>query len=175
MRSLNQPEGWAAEELVEIIGPKGSLKGVRVLGSTRDRTQIEISKTDTFTLGVEVSVRASGNLDYTPFIKLRGPAGKIETNDLIVAARHIHMSPEDAVKMGFKDGDYVDVKLGDGIRDVSFSNTLIRVKQGYATAIHIDTDEANAAGITFSTKGELVLNDLRGEVDIIAKNNMDLN
>lgn len=175
MRSLTQPEGWAAEETVEVIGPKGSFETVRVLGPTRKQTQIEVSKTDTFTLGVEAPVRPSGKLEGTPRIKLRGTAGEIETNGLIIAARHIHMSPEDAAKMGLKEGDYVDVKLGDGDRSVSFANTLIRVKQGYVTEMHIDTDEANAAGIAFQTKGELVMNEMRGEADIVTKKNMELN
>lgn len=174
MRDLSQPEGWAAEETVEIVGVKGSFKNVRVLGPTRNQTQIEVSKTDTFTLGVEAPVRPSGKLEGTPRIKLRGPAGEIETNGLIIAARHIHMSPEDAVKMGLEDGDYVNVKLGDGTRDVSFSNTLIRVKDSYVTEMHIDTDEANAAGITFRTQGELVLNETRGEAGIVSKKNMKL-
>jgi acetate kinase len=175
MRSLSQTEGWAAEESVEVIGPKGSFKTVRVLGPTRTQTQIEVSKTDTFTLGVEAPVRPSGKLEGTPRIKLRGTAGEIETNGLIIAARHIHMSPQDAAKMGVKNGDYVDVKLGDGDRSVSFANTLIRVKEGYVTEMHIDTDEANAAGIAFQTKGELVMNETRGEADIVAKKNMELN
>jgi len=172
---LNQPEGWAAEETVELIGPKGSFKTVRVLGPTRKQTQIEVSKTDTFTLGVDAPVRPSGKLENTPFIRLRGPAGEIQTNGLIIAARHIHMSPQDAEKMGLKDGDYVDVKLGEGARDVAFSNTLIRVKDSYVTEMHIDTDEANAAGIAFSTHGELVMNETRSEADIVAKKNMGLN
>lgn len=175
MRSLTQSEGWAAEETVEVIGPKGVFKTVRVLGPTRSRTQIEVSKTDTFTLGVEAPVRPSGKLDNTPFIKLRGTKGEIETNGLIIAARHVHMSPQDAIKMGLKDGDYVDVKLGDGERGVSFGNTLIRVKEGYVTEMHIDTDEANAAGIAFSTEGELVLNETRGDASIVARKNMELN
>jgi acetate kinase len=175
MRTLSQTEGWAAEETVEVIGPKGSFKTVRVLGPTRKQTQIEVSKTDTFTLGVEAPVRPSGKLEGTPRIKLRGAAGEIETNGLIIAARHIHMSPEDAVKMDLENGDYVDVKLGDGDRSVSFANTLIRVKEGYTTEMHIDTDEANAAGIAFQTKGELVMNETRSKADIVAKKNMELN
>jgi acetate kinase len=175
MRDLSQTEGWAAEETVEVIGSKGSFKTVRVLGPTRKQTQIEVSKTDTFTLGVEAPVRPSGKLEGTPRIKLRGTAGEIETNGLIIAARHIHMSPQDSTKMGLKNGDYVDVKLGDGDRSVSFANTLIRVKEGYVTEMHIDTDEANAAGIAFSTKGELVMNETRGKADIVAKKNMELN
>jgi len=175
MRDLTQTEGWAAEETVEVIGPKGLFKTVRVLGPTRNQTQIEVSKTDTFTLGVEAPVRPSGKLEHTPFIKLRGTVGEMETNGLIIAARHIHMSPADAAEMELKDGDYVDVKLGDGDRSVSFANTLIRVKEGYATEMHIDTDEANAAGITFQTKGELVMNETFGKADIVSKKNMELN
>jgi acetate kinase len=175
MRTLSQTEGWVAEETVEVVGPKGSFKTVRVLGPTRQQTQIEVSKTDTFTLGLEVPIRPSGKLEATPRIKLRGLAGEVETNGLIIAARHIHMSPEDAAKMGLKDGDYVDVKMGGGDRSVSFANTLIRVKEGYVTEMHIDTDEANAAGITFSTKGELVTNEICGEADIVAKKHMELN
>lgn len=175
LRSLVQTEGWAAEETVEVIGPKGSFKTVRVLGPTRDNTQIEVSKTDTFTLGVEAPVRPSGKLEGTPRIKLRGPAGEIETNGLIIAARHIHMNPEDAMKMGLKDGDYVDVKLKGERGEIAFANTLIRVKEGYVTEMHIDTDEANAAGIAYQTKGELVFNETREEADIMAKKNMELN
>jgi acetate kinase len=174
LRDLTQPEGWAAEETVAIIGPKGSFDSVRILGPTRSATQIEVSKTDTFTLGVEAPVRPSGKLDHTPIIKLRGPAGQIETNGLIIAARHIHMSPEDAKKMELKDGDYVDVKL-DGERGISFANTLIRVKDTYITEMHIDTDEANAAGIAFQTKGELVIDEPCGQADIISRRNMELN
>ena len=175
MRMLSQDNAYAAEETVEVIGPKGAFNAVRVLGPTRPQTQIEVSRTDTFTLGVEAPVRPSGKLDGTPRIKLRGPAGEIETNGLIIAARHIHMSPEDALEMGLKDGDYVDVKLGDGTRDLSFSNTLIRVKDGFMTEMHIDTDEANAAGISMSTSGELVLNDTPGDASIVVRKNMELN
>lgn len=173
-RDLTQPEGWAAEETVAVIGPIRSFETVRILGPTRNATQIEISKTDTFTLGVEAPVRPSGKLDHTPIIKLRGPAGQIETNGLIIAARHIHMSPEDAQKMELKDGDYVDVKL-DGERGISFANTLIRVKDNYVTEMHIDTDEANAAGIAFHAKGELVIDEPCGQADIISRRNMELN
>jgi len=175
MRDLSQPKQFAAEETVEVIGPKGSFESVRVLGPTRNRTQIEVSRTDTFTLGVEAPVRASGNLDNTPHIKLRGPAGELETNGLIIAARHIHMTPEDAESMGLKNGDYVDVKLGNGARDLSFSNTLIRVSENFVTEMHIDTDEANAAGISVSSSAELIRDDTTGAATIENKKNMELN
>jgi len=174
MRQLSQPEGWAAEESVEVIGPKGSLQHVRILGPTRPQTQIEVSKTDTFALGVEAPVRPSGQLEHTPVIKLRGPAGELETNGLIIAARHIHVSLEDAARMGLQDGDYVDVKMGGNGRGVSFSNTLIRAKEGYVTEMHIDTDEANAAGIAFTTQGELVIDKAEHKAAFVTKKNMQL-
>jgi acetate kinase len=174
MRQLSQTEGWAAEESVEVIGPRGSLQHVRILGPTRLQTQIEVSRTDTFALGVEAPVRPSGQLENTPVIKLRGPAGELETNGLIIAARHIHMSLEDAAHMGLQDGDYVDVKMGGNGRGVSFSNTLIRAKDGYVTEMHIDTDEANAAGIAFTTQGELVIDKAEHQAAFVIKKNMQL-
>jgi acetate kinase len=165
-RALTQKEGWAARETVALLGPKGSFDTVRVLGPTRAATQIEVSRTDTFTLGVDAPLRASGKLDDTPVVTLRGPAGDYRTNGLIVAARHIHMSPADAAGLGLKDGDVVDMKLGAGARAVSFANTLIRIKDGYVTEMHIDTDEANAAGIAFCTDGELITNTDKPDADI---------
>lgn len=168
-RNLNQPEGWAANETVEVIGPSGSFKTVRILGPTRLRTQIEVSATDTFTLGLNAPVRDSGNLDGTPTVTLRGPAGEARTDGLIIAARHIHMSPEDALAMRLQDGDYVDMQLGDDKRSLTFKNTLIRVKDGFVTEMHIDTDEANAAGIQTQSTGELVNNEKREMVRLHLK------
>jgi acetate kinase len=156
-RALSQPEGWAAVETVELIGPKGTFTNVRVLGPARAATQIEVSRTDTFTLGIDAPLRDSGMLDNTPTVRLRGPAGEIMTNGLIVAARHIHLNTKDAVKLGLRDGDHVDVKVDQGERAISFANTRIRVKDSYVTEMHIDTDEANAAGITCRTSGKLIL------------------
>lgn len=154
-RTLNQPDGWAAAETVEVIGPKGFFSTVRVLGPVRARTQIEISKTDSFTLGVDAPLRHSGDLEGTPKILLRGPAGEIRTGGLIVAARHIHMSPQDARDMHLADGDLVTVSIGDRARSLSFAHTLIRVKEGSFTEMHIDTDEGNAAGIGQGAEGEV--------------------
>jgi acetate kinase len=154
-RDLNQPDGWAAAETVEVIGPKGSFGKVRVLGPVRKKTQIEISRTDSFTLGVNAPLRHSGDLDDTPRILLRGPAGEVYTDGLIVAARHIHMSPQDAHAMHLENGDLVTVSIGDGARSLSFAHTLIRVKEGSFTEMHIDTDEANAAGIGTGAEGEV--------------------
>jgi acetate kinase len=168
-RSLTQPEGWAANETVELIGPSGSFKKVRILGPTRLRTQIEVSATDTYTLGLEAPIRDSGKLDGTPTVTVRGPAGEAKTDGLIIAARHIHMSPADAKAMQLRDGDYVAMQLGDEKRSVTFKNTLIRAKEGYVTEMHIDTDEANAAGIRLQSSGELINNEHREMVKLHAK------
>ena len=153
---LAQKDGWAAAETVELIGPHGSFQKVRVLGPPRAATQIEISRTDTFTLGIDAPLRDSGALHNTPVVRLRGPYGELTTDGLIVAARHIHMSPDDAQKLGIKDGDYAAMKFGGGARAVVFAHTLIRVKDTYTTEMHIDTDEANAAGIDHCSEGELI-------------------
>jgi acetate kinase len=165
-RGLTQPGGWAANETVELIGPSGSFKKVRILGPTRSRTQIEVSSTDTYTLGLDAPIRDSGNLDDTPTVTVRGPAGEAKTDGLIIAARHIHMSPADAKAMGLLDGDYVEMQLGDEKRSLTFKNTLIRVKESYVTEMHIDTDEANAAGIRFQSTGELINNENREMVKL---------
>jgi acetate kinase len=168
-RNLNQPESWAANETVELIGPSGSFKKVRILGPTRARTQIEVSTTDTYTLGLHAPIRDSGALDGTPTVTVRGPTGEAKTDGLIIAARHIHMSPADAKAMSLIDGDYVDMQLGDEKRSVTFKNTLIRAKKGYVTEMHIDTDEANAAGIRFQSAGELINNENRALVKLHSK------
>ena len=166
-RQLSQPDGWAAKETVTVIGPKGNFANVRVLGPTRNATQIEVSRTDTFTLGIEAPLRPSGQLADTPIVTLRGPAGDHVTKGLIVAARHLHMSPADADILQVRDGDFVDIKVGSDERAVDFSHTLVRVKPGFVTEMHIDTDEANAAGIALRTTGELVLNDEDHEATVV--------
>lgn len=172
MRDLSQPEGWAAEETVEIVGIKGSLQRVRVLGPVRSRTQIEISKTDSFALGIDVPVRASGVLDHTPYVTLRTEHGEIRTDGLIIAARHIHMSVSDAQRMGVRDGSYVHVRVGKAERSILFSNVLIRVKDSFVTEMHIDTDEANAAGITTHTEGELIVQQDQHHASLVGREMM---
>ncbi|MGV3592665.1 MAG: acetate/propionate family kinase [Gammaproteobacteria bacterium] len=165
---LGQAEGWAARETVQLIGPAGSFARVRVLGPVRAKTQIEVSRTDTFTLGLDVPLRDSGHLDGTPTITLRGPAGDFVTDGLIVAARHIHMSPGDGRTLGLHDGDYVDMKVASE-RPVAFARTLVRIKEGFTTEMHIDTDEANAAGIRYRSDGELIVNHDRPAADVTAR------
>ena len=151
-KPLRQPGNWAAEERVTLEGPKGRLDRVAILGPLRKRTQIEVSRTDSFALGIDAPVRDSGALDGTPVVRLIGPAGHLDTDGLIVAARHIHTNPEDAAAMGLEDGQFVDIRISNGVRDLIFDRTLIRVQPGAFTEMHIDTDEANAAGL--GTEGE---------------------
>ncbi len=174
LHDLRQKGQWAANETVDVIGSKGTLKNVRILAPARKQTQVEVSRTDTFTLGVSAPIRQSGHLENTPKIRLRGAVGEIETTGLIIAARHVHMSADDAKKFGLKDGDFVDVKLGDAERSSEFSNTLIRVSDSYQTEMHIDTDEANAAGISAASTGEMVCSQTEDNANISAKQNMAL-
>ncbi|MDI6812735.1 MAG: phosphate propanoyltransferase [Desulfitobacteriaceae bacterium] len=144
LRDLSQPGQFASEETVTLIGPKGSMDGVRVLGPVRKASQVELAATDTFKLGVRPPVRDSGDLLGTPGIEIVGPVGKIRLErGVIVAARHIHMSPRDAVACGLRDGDHIEVEVP-GERGGVFENVLIRVSPRYALDMHLDTDEGNA-------------------------------
>lgn len=174
LRPLKQPGSWAAQETVDVIGPRGELHHVRILGPLRSATQIEVSRTDCFALGVEAPVRPSGKLENTPRVRLRGPAGEYTTTGLIVAARHIHMSDVDAAAHGLNDGDYVNVTVGQGPRGVAFANTMIRVSDQFVTEMHIDTDEANAADIGYSTSTNLVIDHGDHAVKIDSKHALTL-
>lgn len=154
--SLRQPGQWAASERVTLEGPKGRLERVAILGPERLRTQIEISRTDGFALGIDAPVRDSGKLEGTPTVRLIGPAGSLDSDGLIVAARHIHTNPDDARRLGLANGMLVDVHIGDEERGLVFGKTLIRVGANSVTEMHIDTDEANAADIRVSGEGSLV-------------------
>lgn len=153
---LRQPGHWVATERVALIGPKGKLDRVAILGPLRPRTQVEVSRTDSFALGIDVPVRDSGRLEGTPKVTIEGPAGTLTTDGLIIAARHIHTNPADAARLGVADGEYVDVRVADEERALTFSRTLVRVGKDSFTEVHIDTDEANAAGIEVSATGELL-------------------
>lgn len=156
MKDLSQPGQFACEEKVDVVGPKGTLKGVRILGPIRPATQVEISKFDARTMGVEGVVRASGNTAGTPGCILVGPKGQIELKEgVIVAARHIHMHTSDAPKFGLKDKDIVKVRVGKE-RAVVFENVVVRVHPEYALDMHIDIEEGNAAGINNGDLGEII-------------------
>lgn len=153
---LRQPGNFAAVEKLRIEGPRGGFDNVRILGPVRGRTQVEVSRTDTFTLGLQAPVRLSGDLDGTPRIRLVGPAGAVETDGLIIAARHIHMHPDDARRWGLEDGEEVEVRVTGTGRGVSFAGTIVRIQPNAFTEMHIDTDEANAAGIVAGAEGTLI-------------------
>lgn len=153
---LGQPGQYVCEERVTIVGPKRSIERVGIIGPTRPGTQVEISRTDEFHLGVDAPVRLSGDHRNTPGITLRGPAGEVTTDSgLICAWRHIHMRPQDAELYGVKHGDLVEVALDTESRDLVLRDVLVRVKSSYALEMHIDTDEANAADLGRNAVGML--------------------
>lgn len=155
-KDLSQPGQYAATEKIDIVGPKGTLKGVRVLGPARSNTQVEISLTDGFTLGVVPPVRDSGDLAGSPGAKLIGPKGEVEiTEGIIAAARHIHMHTKDAEEFGVQDKERVKVRVG-GERGLIFENVLVRVNPNYALEMHVDIDEGNAAGVKNGEMVELI-------------------
>lgn len=155
-KPLRQRGHWAARERVTLQGPKGRIENVAILGPLRDRTQIEISRTDSFALGVDAPARQSGDLAGTPSIRLIGPQGHIDTEGLILAARHIHMNPADAARFSLSDGARISVTLDQTGRGLTFSDVLVRVNENAFTEMHIDTDEGNAAGITGEISGDIV-------------------
>ncbi|HEY8363457.1 MAG TPA: phosphate propanoyltransferase [Tissierellaceae bacterium] len=147
LRDLSQPGQFACEEKVDLVGPKKTIKGVRILGPVRSKTQVEISISDAITLGVEPVVRNSGDLAGTPGVKIVGPKGEIDLEEgVIVAARHIHMHTNDAPEFGVKDKDIVSVKV-DGVRGLIFNNVLVRVSDESQLEMHVDIEEGNAAGV----------------------------
>ena len=155
-KPLSQPGQYAANETVAVIGTKGQFDKVRILGPARKATQLEISRTDSFAIGVKAPVRESGNIEGTPGITIKGPAGEVTIDEgVIVAARHIHFHTSDAEKWGIKDKDLLKVRVG-GERGVVFENVIARVSDSFALDMHIDTDEANAAGIKNGDTAEIV-------------------
>ncbi|WP_028595504.1 phosphate propanoyltransferase [Paenibacillus assamensis] len=155
-KALSQPGQFAAVETVEVIGPKGSFNTVRILGPARPASQLEISRTDSFALGVKAPVRESGAIEDTPGITLKGPHGEVVLDKgVIVAARHIHFHTSDAEKWGIQDKQTLRVRVG-GERGVVFENVLARVHPTFALDMHIDTDEANAAGVKNGDTAEII-------------------
>lgn len=155
-KELSQPGFWASTDHLDVIGPRGEIKKVRVLGPCRGRNQIEVAETETFTLGIHVPVRISGDVKDTPFVTLRGPKGTLHTDGLIVAKRHIHLNSKDAERLKLKTGDIVEVEIDSEGRDLIFRDVEIRVDPKFFTEMHIDTDEANAANISVKGSGSLI-------------------
>lgn len=156
-KDLSQPGQFACVERVDIVGPKNTLKNVSILGPERPAVQVEISATDARALGLPAVVRESGDLAGTPGCTIVGPKGTLEIKEgVIVAKRHIHVTPEDASEMRLTDKQLVQVKIDSKERPLIFGNVVVRVSPSYALAMHIDTDESNAAGCAGQIFGEIV-------------------
>lgn len=155
-KPLSQPGQYAANETVAVYGPKGSFEKVRILGPARKATQLEVSRTDAFALGLKPPVRESGKIDGTPGIRIVGPAGEVTVEQgVIVAARHIHFHTTDAERWGIRDKQLLRVRVG-GERGLVFENVIARVSEHFALDMHIDTDEGNAAGVATGDEGEII-------------------
>ncbi len=156
-KDLSQPGQFACEERVTIVGPKKELKGVSVLGPVRKQTQVELSMTDARSIGIAAPIRESGVLEGSGACKIVGPNGEIEISEgVIVAQRHIHATVADAEALGVKNGDVVSVKIESDGRSLVFGDVVVRVSDSYALAMHIDTDESNAAACPRDAQGEIV-------------------
>ena len=156
-KELGQPGQYACEETVTLHGPKGELSRVRVLGPLRSESQVEVSVTDGFALGVRPPIRESGRLEGTPGVTIVGPKGTIEKDTGTIAAlRHIHLTPEDARRIGVRDKQMVKVEIG-GLRGGIFHNVLIRVSEQFAPEMHIDVDEANAFGVKNGDRAYIIV------------------
>lgn len=154
---LSQPGQFVSTTRLEIVGPKRSIAGVSILGPVRKANQVEISLTDARSIGVVAPIRESGDVKGSGAVKLVGPCGEIElTEGVIAAKRHVHMTPKDAEEFGVSNGQIVKVRCGGEGRKVVFEDVVIRVREDFALAMHIDTDESNAAGCAGQVFGEIV-------------------
>lgn len=154
---LSQTGQFSAQETVSLIGPRGRIDDVRLMGPPRDRDQIELSRSDECTLGVTAPLRVSGDLASTPGLQVVGPAGSVRLpSGVITARRHIHMNPAEARHFGLRDGQIVSVKIDSDGRDLIFGDIVVRIAPDFRLELHLDTDEANAAGVTNGAYAEIV-------------------
>ena len=155
-KDLSQPGQFACEERVRIEGPKRAIDGVSILGPERPATQVEISLSDARSIGVKAPIRESGDVAGSAPCKIVGPAGEIEISEgVIVAKRHIHLTPADAEKFGVADKEIVCVRV-EGERALTFDEVVCRVSEKFAPAMHVDTDESNAAALAGEVYGEII-------------------
>jgi acetate kinase len=172
IKDLSQPGQYACAETLDVVGPKRTLKGVRVLGPVRGADQVEVSRTDEFFLGIDAPVRDSGDVRGTPGITLVGPAGTVTLSQgVICARRHIHMTPEDAQHFEVADGDVVEVAIDSSGRDLVFRDVLIRVSSKFRLEMHVDTDEANAAELVPGSEG--MLEKTQGSASLVVRSTRD--
>ncbi|MBQ3519188.1 MAG: phosphate propanoyltransferase [Clostridia bacterium] len=156
-KDLSQPGQYACEERVAVIGPKGQFPAVSILGPVRPATQVEVSASDARSIGVVAPVRESGDIANSGGCKIVGPKGEVEIEDgVIVAKRHIHMTPADAENYGLADKQIVNVKIESAERTLIFGDVVVRVHPNFALAMHIDTDESNAVMPAAGTMGEIL-------------------
>ena len=157
-RMITQPGQYAARERIDVVGPKGRLSGLRVVGPARSATQVELAFTDARILGVTAHLANSGKLTGSAGgVTLEGPAGAVTlSTGVIIAARHLHCSPEDATRLGVQDGDWIDVVCGTLSRRVVFEDLLVRAGPAHATEVHLDMDEAAAAGVVTGDPARIV-------------------
>lgn len=156
-KNLSQPGQFACEERITVVGPKKELAGVSILGPVRKNTQIELSATDARSIGLAAPVRESGDIAGSAGCKLVGPCGELEIKEgVLVAKRHIHMTPADAEKYGIKDTQVVQVAVESNGRSLIFGDVVARVSESFALAMHIDTDEGNAAGYFPGMTGKIL-------------------
>jgi propanediol utilization protein len=156
LKDLTQASDFAALETLEVAGPKGIFSKVRIIGPVRKNSQIEVSATDARFLGIDAPVRISGDVDNTPGAILKGSKGKIKIKrGVIIAARHLHASDKQAKDLKIKNGSRVSIKIN-GPRGIIFNNVITRVHPQFNLALHVDTDEANAAGVRGGDKGEII-------------------
>ena len=147
-KELSQPGQFACEERVTIVGPKKTFESVAVLGPVRPESQVEFAKSDCFALGIMGLIRESGDIEGTPGVELKTEKGSVMLNKgLIIAKRHIHMTPEDAAEFGVQDKEIVSVKVESDERPLTFGEVVIRVSPKFSLAMHIDTDEGNAVNV----------------------------
>ena len=156
-KDLSQPGQYACAERVDVVGPKKTLPGVSILGPVRPATQVELSLTDARSIGVVAPIRESGDIAGTGACKLVGPCGEVEIAEGVIAAkRHIHMTTADAAEFGLEDKQIVSVKIASEGRETIFGDVVVRVSDKFALAMHIDTDESNAAGVAPGAMGEVI-------------------
>ena len=156
-KELSQPGQFASNERVAVIGPKGQFPAFSILGPVRPETQVELSASDARSVGIAAPIRESGDIAGSGACKLVGPKGEVEISEgVIIAKRHIHATPEDAEALGVKDKEIVNVKVESAERSLIFGDVVVRVSPKYALAMHIDTDESNAAGVTPGMMVEIV-------------------
>lgn len=156
-KDLSQPGQFACTERLDVVGSKKALSGVTILGPVRSATQVELSLTDARSIGVAAPIRESGDVAGSGSCRLVGPQGEIELKEGVIAAkRHIHMTPADAAAFGVENGQTVSVQVENGERSLTFGDVVVRVSDKYALAMHIDTDESNAACAAPGTMGTVI-------------------